>query len=339
MQEDQKTIIVMAGYEEDMDRMLRANSGLASRMVKIRFPDFAQEQCVDVFLLMLQKLKGNFKLDATARAALPTVMRDLLDTFGAAADFANGRSVQNYLFKVRDAYLARASQGHGGPISAGDLQLAWTAYQDENFSSGPGNATPRQDVKSQWRAQARTQGNSMSPPPAATHDHKHAHAHAPDPGTEEGQAQAWGGCKRDADASDADWAQVIQALEEKKRLEEQRRREEAALREAAERARLEAEAARRAEEEAKRRKAAAEEQARLREQARLAQERAKAARDAEERRVRELERERQKEAAIQSKIRRIGKCVQGFDWLKVPGGYRCSGGSHVITDAEVRATD
>ena len=39
----------------------------------------------------------------------------------------------------------------------------------------------------------------------------------------------------------------------------------------------------------------------------------------------------------QEKIRRIGLCVMGFVWLKQPGGYRCAGGSHYLSDAEIEA--
>ena len=37
----------------------------------------------------------------------------------------------------------------------------------------------------------------------------------------------------------------------------------------------------------------------------------------------------------QEKIRQIGKCPMNFDWLKIPGGYQCSGGTHFVSDAEL----
>lgn len=41
------------------------------------------------------------------------------------------------------------------------------------------------------------------------------------------------------------------------------------------------------------------------------------------------------EMKIQEKIRHIGKCPMNFDWLKIPGGYQCAGGSHFLSDVEI----
>jgi SpoVK/Ycf46/Vps4 family AAA+-type ATPase len=43
----------------------------------------------------------------------------------------------------------------------------------------------------------------------------------------------------------------------------------------------------------------------------------------------------QVEAQYQDALRRLGKCSAGFDWQKEDGGYRCSGGAHFIADSEV----
>ena len=69
----------------------------------------------------------------------------------------------------------------------------------------------------------------------------------------------------------------------------------------------------------------------LQRQAREAIERADAA---EKLRLIEEERVRQEEA-IMIRIAMIGKCCMGFDWIKQGGGYRCAGGSHFVSDAQV----
>ena len=41
----------------------------------------------------------------------------------------------------------------------------------------------------------------------------------------------------------------------------------------------------------------------------------------------------------QEKLQKIGKCVMGFDWLRVNGGYQCAGGSHFVTDNEMNSIE
>ncbi|KAG6592606.1 Serine/threonine-protein kinase mph1 [Phytophthora cinnamomi] len=48
-----------------------------------------------------------------------------------------------------------------------------------------------------------------------------------------------------------------------------------------------------------------------------------------------LEEERRRAQAIQEKIRRICPCPAGFNWYKSGGGWRCGGGSHFVSDAQL----
>lgn len=88
------------------------------------------------------------------------------------------------------------------------------------------------------------------------------------------------------------------------------------------------------EEEARRRREVEEEARRLEKRAKLMkEEEVRREREAMEQRHHEAEQKRQ---ATQALLRQIGRCVMGYDWIKQPnGGYRCAGGSHFVSAAEI----
>jgi replication-associated recombination protein RarA len=110
--------------------------------------------------------------------------------------------------------------------------------------------------------------------------------------------------------------QELAKLEEKRRAIEEKKRKEAEAREA-----LRRKAQRELEE--KRIRQELERRKREEELARLERERKKA------------EEERRKEAEAQRKLRYMGLCVAGYRWIKQPAGYRCAGGSHFVSDAQL----
>ena len=50
--------------------------------------------------------------------------------------------------------------------------------------------------------------------------------------------------------------------------------------------------------------------------------------------LRQRERKRQEEA-IMHRVRMIGRCCMGYDWIKQAGGYCCAGGSRYVSDSMV----
>ena len=65
-----------------------------------------------------------------------------------------------------------------------------------------------------------------------------------------------------------------------------------------------------------------------------AMEEAKRAQELEEKKRKVIE-ERRREEKAQQKLRDIGVCPVGYHWIKQAGGYRCKGGSHFVTDAQL----
>ena len=45
------------------------------------------------------------------------------------------------------------------------------------------------------------------------------------------------------------------------------------------------------------------------------------------------------EQANQEKLRQMGRCCMGYKWLREGAGYRCAGGSHYVTDEQLKAGD
>jgi hypothetical protein len=55
---------------------------------------------------------------------------------------------------------------------------------------------------------------------------------------------------------------------------------------------------------------------------------------AEKTRLIEAERQRKK-MAVMERVKMIGRCCMGYEWLTAPGGYICAGGSHFVANSMV----
>ena len=84
-----------------------------------------------------------------------------------------------------------------------------------------------------------------------------------------------------------------------------------------------------------------DEEPRLRERERVARESLRRKRDEVLEQVRrkraEKEHERQQELENQRKLQQMGVCPMGFHWIKQSSGYRCAGGSHVVSNSELQS--
>jgi hypothetical protein len=70
------------------------------------------------------------------------------------------------------------------------------------------------------------------------------------------------------------------------------------------------------------------------ERQRIAQEEMEKADEIEREKLRIKEKLRLREAVLE-RVQMIGKCCMGYAWIKTEGGYRCAGGSHFVSDAQV----
>ena len=103
-------VVIMAGYSNDMDKLMSGNLGLASRMpYTIEFPNFTREQLYDVFVSMA---KNKFKCENALFDAAHDFFANLPDELLLSKDFSNARYVRN-LFERTWAKAAMRCQLNG----------------------------------------------------------------------------------------------------------------------------------------------------------------------------------------------------------------------------------
>jgi SpoVK/Ycf46/Vps4 family AAA+-type ATPase len=93
MEDDRKRlVIILAGYDRPMERLLKSNPGLSSRVSrKMAFPDFSAPELGQIFELMCEKQR--YRLPAASRAKLLLGFQFLLER--RDEHFGNGRLVRN----------------------------------------------------------------------------------------------------------------------------------------------------------------------------------------------------------------------------------------------------
>ena len=83
-----RLVVILAGYEKDLDDMIRCNQGLKSRFSeKILFEDFSLSVTQELLCLKLNDV--GLELSSDAKAALPNILSGLM----SASKFANGRDI------------------------------------------------------------------------------------------------------------------------------------------------------------------------------------------------------------------------------------------------------
>lgn len=90
-----KLVVILAGYEADMDRLMNVNAGLRSRFSKVlKFRDLGVE---DACMLMKKELqKMELTLSKEGEGILPTLMKQLVERPG----FSNGRDINTWSNRI-----------------------------------------------------------------------------------------------------------------------------------------------------------------------------------------------------------------------------------------------
>lgn len=99
-----RLIVILAGYDEDMERFLNSNAGLRSRFPNIiAFPDYTAEEMLQISHL-IAKGQG-YAITREAEIAL----RSILETYAGDITAGNGRLVRNLVEKAIRSHALRIS--------------------------------------------------------------------------------------------------------------------------------------------------------------------------------------------------------------------------------------
>ena len=354
-----KLIVILAGYDREINQLLSVNPGLSSRFPdEIVFENISSTMCIKVLEKVLEK--ENIVIDGLVDPSqLYTEFIDLFDRLAELPSWGNARDVitisKEMIRTAIENSLSSPQQGPGPSIilSAPDALACMRRTLKALLDRGNLPKNPLSSRQSEHLPPPPTLEPPRIVPPsintasATKHSTKNKPPEEPpqEPAQEAKELDKEGGSDgRDPGVSDAVWRQL--QADKAAEIEAQRRREEAI-----ERAREEFRRAEEAREKIQREIAKALEEARLADQKRreeimkkLEAERLKelAARAERARKLAELKareeaekRERQKEAQAQAKLRQMGVCPVGYQWIKQASGYRCAGGSHFVTDSQL----
>lgn len=347
-----KLVVILAGYDRDINRLMAINTGLTSRFPEtIEFKSLGSEDCL---ALLVDALRGK-NVDVTILEPpsndLSTTLQDSFNRLTRLSSWGNARDVKYLAGKIFSATLLL-------PAAPGaELQLTESVVLDTMQDL----VTEREHRDATAKAQATNlpdlgttlpvQYPKREPPPPRVRQSTSTATAAPAPLIEQAPpsieevlqvlpAEISVQEQRDAGVTDEVWQQLQTAKVTAQHLAasrqstaEQLEHEIATLEQTTKAAAAAAAAA--AAEVALKQQSSAQEAAHIqalkqkREAERLALLRARNERE-------RVAREVQEEARVQTKLQLMGFCPMGFPWIKMEGGYRCGGGSHFVGDAQLR---
>lgn len=126
-------LAIFAGYELEMDGLLRANPGFASRIAyTVRFNDYSAKELMEIGVRML----GKTHIDAND--AVRQRVRALIDARMGDAEFGNARGVRLLIQRAKDRCRVRClSRDVGGRAAAAAATTSRLQFTPDDFVGAP----------------------------------------------------------------------------------------------------------------------------------------------------------------------------------------------------------
>ncbi|KAG1856396.1 P-loop containing nucleoside triphosphate hydrolase protein [Suillus subalutaceus] len=359
-----KMVIILAGYEKEMNQLLGANPGLSSRFSEeFILPNMSSTRCLELLDKELRGSKVVVQGLSDPSSSLYKEMLSIIADMASLENWGNARDVISIAKRLARPAFISAGKAPGSSLvvtseDALSIMRRQLSEQQERLNLPSKTVSPTPGVPQM------AMSRNIAPPPPSTSQSVSTSAPPKPPTSKPSRkrmqqqpkppfdgtppldttvsSQTNDQVQRDPGVDDATWT----------RLQADKAAAEAAERDAAEELRKRDIAQQNALNELRAAAAAAQKLAqklandnaneqlmRQREAARIRELGAKAAREkalAElKKKQQEEERRRREEARVQQKLREMGVCVAGYRWIKQSQGYRCSAGGHFISNDQL----
>ena len=342
-----KVVVILAGYIDDIDRLLKVNRGLASRFpTELTFENMKPTACLELLERELRKIGVSLSPQCRDdKHPIHAQLIQLLQNLTKLPSWGNGRDVVTISKALISTIFERADDSSAPLIATGKDVLAELTLT-LSIQKARDDIEPVLDsITFPSTAEQISSGPTQRPNPAPATTTKLERAPKEcEYQTSEGITTPPTDVVRDVGVSDDIWTQLQadkvaheaaarlyyqETRQHEKTIEDLEGVSDKSASEATRLERLEHDEYADTTHERKRKRE--EERLRLVDFRRQKQEV-----EAKLKQMRKEEDARKKmEAQMQKKLTMIGMCPVGFPWMKQAGGYRCAGGSHFVTDAQL----
>lgn len=351
----QKLVVILAGYDDDINRLMSMNPGLTSRFPEtVTFKHLSPNECLSLLASILRRRR---QLNTTVLQDIPPKLEGKLtshlEILIKLPAWGNARDVQSLAKDIFKKAISSARPPIQGLILTEDIVIEAV---DHMVSERSHRARSKPfDMSSLIRDIPQPTPKPLagnSPPATSTNTVANCqHAQEQTPQTNEmstSDVKPVAGdemhSERDSGVSDIVWEQLLKD----KQAAETRAKDEDRLLQRYDELKSNKEAEEQEDPGIESIDAAVEQDVttddddyarRMHEQARLDHIQAleKKRRELEdlEKKRKAMEEARKLQVKIQEKLRKTGVCPAGFRWFKQSGGYRCGGGSHFVSDGQL----